>query len=169
MFKTVPSLQASGLQNATSFLFHFSHRIPSPVLSQPIHGERKACLAVTQRLLWAASTQPPGLVHFLAQHGTTRCDNLMPPSQAPNPPRRERPCHQAHTTRRRADQASSSFSHIGLLGQPYLDMSPKSGVRQPLDPTLPSSATRVHADKGALLEDISREKGVCGCQQRRRG
>ena len=36
----------------TFFSFVFSHHIPTPLLSQSVRGERKASLAVTQRLLW---------------------------------------------------------------------------------------------------------------------
>ena len=46
-----------------------------------------------------APNQLPGLMQFLAQHVQGPSGNLMPPSQAPSPPRGERPCHQAHTTR----------------------------------------------------------------------
>ena len=65
--------------------FHFSHHISTPLVSQPVRGERKDYLAVPQRLLW--QTRPH------ASPGTASpgpCDNLTPPSQAPNPSKRER-------------------------------------------------------------------------------
>ena len=137
--------------------FLFSHHISTPLESQPVHGERKANLAVTLRLLWQhhPTTRPhafPGTTH------PGQCNNLTPPSQAPNPsgrspsPYNPMTCSASlHTlfspetldeTLSSSDQASSSLSHVGLSGQPKLHMSPNPGVRQPLFSTLPSSAIR---------------------------
>ena len=65
-------LNSKGLVAHVPSFFLSPH--PSP-LSQPVHGERKAFLAVTTGLL--AAVQLPGPVHFLAQHVhghvTTQC------------------------------------------------------------------------------------------------
>ena len=66
-----------------------------------------------------------------------------------------------------SDQASSSLSHIGPLGQPNLHV---SRIRSSTT-TLNSALFRrwVHADKRTLLKDISRAIRECGCQHRKRG
>ena len=59
-----------------------------------------------------------------------------------------------------SDQASSSLFHIGLSGQSYLHVSPKSGVRQPLDPTLHSSAIRCVPIISHFLTTSAEKKSV---------
>ena len=72
--------QANSTQKGSSLTcllpLFFSHHIPLLSLSQPVHGESKAFLAVTMSLL-AAAARRPGLMHFLAPHvqghATTQC------------------------------------------------------------------------------------------------
>ena len=53
----------------TLLLFLFSLTTSLSSLSQPVHGERRASLAVTVGS--PGSGNPPGLMHFLAQHTAT--------------------------------------------------------------------------------------------------
>ena len=84
--------QAISTQKSSSLTFFFSFILsphPSPLLSQHVHGGRKAFLAVTKGLL-AATAQLPGLVLFLTQQAQD--DVAEPPLQAPNLARKGRSC-----------------------------------------------------------------------------
>ena len=78
----------------TSFHFCVLPPKPSPLLSQPVHGE-KAFQAVT-----AFSAAAPKQASCISWRSMSRATWQLkkPPLPAPNPSRKVRSCHQAHAT-----------------------------------------------------------------------
>ena len=62
-------IKLTGARRSRSFSFILSPQ-PSPFLSQPINGERRAFLAVTQRLLW--QRQPNNHASSISWHSMSR-------------------------------------------------------------------------------------------------
>ena len=90
--------QLNRARRSRSFSFHLSPQ-PSPFLSQPFHGERKAVIAMTKGLL-AAADQLPRPHSFPGTACPGPRGNSKPPLPAPNPCKKKgRSCHQARATR----------------------------------------------------------------------
>ena len=121
---------------------------PSPLLSQPVHGEREAFLAVTEGLL-AATAPPAGPLAFPGTN-TSRAVWQLKATCASSQSSRKREIFspdwscpitiRARLSRLRSHCSneevpslsvhhSTSLSQAGLFGQPYFHMSPETDCR----------------------------------------